>query len=498
MLDDDRPPDDAATPDDGGNAPRLGKRAAMGQALGKAGARIQGMRENANEKLGNYKLVMKEKIDSTAMRSAGFGDIGAKLAERRRVAQEALLNLSGPLRAKVMLALRENVKGAALADKDMPVCLKRKLGGGIDLLWDDIMVYVENSIDDVKEVVRGKRITDIEELAQLGAESAPTCCSPRWLRALLLYKFLPFDVSFFGQVKDFWFWVFFMLSMIPTYGIRCCFFLTLLVAEVTGCPPDEYQLVQFILMFKGCQFISSGVCMSIYVAIKYFMCVHPDGMHTCETNGPASAHNEVSALIDIFGSCALVWIVFWILPRSTRSAGERNIAKKDDPDSSDAEEQAHLNPSTPLDKVGCCGNCEYQDHRGGRMRGLLRYDLICFILSGLFFCVLCIIQVAHLKPGEEPVQDQEKIKSKLESYYFTYEFRIAIYWTRIFYSALSAPFFLFYLPVLNGILTHTSPTGYNKYGVCVPFMMYPDDTPLEDPVRETSMESKDTKDSKVV
>jgi len=46
--------------------------------------------------------------------------------------------------------------------------------------------------------------------------------------------------------------------------------------------------------------------------------------------------------------------------------------------------------------------------------------------------------------------------------------------------AFSAPFFLFYLPVLNGILTHTTPTGYNKYGICVPFMMPPDDAPIPD------------------
>ncbi|CAK0905503.1 unnamed protein product [Prorocentrum cordatum] len=393
------------------NDARDAKRAAMRQAFSSAGARMQGIRASAHERLqgaresvtrGDYKTVgeslgmfVKDKIDSAQMQAAGFGDIGSKLAERRKVAQEALLNLSGPLRAKVMLAIRENVKGAALADKDMPVCLKRKLAGGIDLLWDDIMVYVENSIEDVREVVRGKRITDIDELGQLGAETAPTCCSPRWMRAFLLYKFLPYDLSIFGQMKDFWFWVFMTLSMIPTYGIRITFFLFLLIAELTGCPADEYQLVQFILMFKGCQFVSSGVCMAIYVAVKYFLCVHKDEHHTCETNGPAAAHNEISALVDIFGSCILVWFVFWMLPRSTRSAGERDIAKRENSQGSDAEAEA-------LEGQGCC-RCDYVEHRGGRMRGLLRYDLgrrVCFILSGLFFVLLTLIQILHLKPGE--------------------------------------------------------------------------------------------------
>merc|ERR1712137_772993 len=98
----------------------------------------------------------------------------------------------------------------------------------------------------------------------------------------------------------------------------------------------------------------------------------------------------------------------------------------------------------------------------------------------LFFCVLAFVNVAHLKPGEKEdlgVKETD-IKHEVESYYFTYDFRVAIYWTRIFYSILSAPFFLFYLPVLNGILTHTTATGYNRQGVCVPFMMPPDDTPI--------------------
>jgi len=261
------------------------------------------------------------------------------------------------------------------------------------------------------------------------------------------------------------------IKLLPFFGVNVLIF-AYLFANIDR--KDEYQLVQFILMFKGCQFLSSGVCMSAYVAVKYFLCVHPDGYHTCQTDGPAAAKNEISAIIDIFGSCILVWFVFWILPRSTRSSGLRDIAKREDPDGSDAEEKAIEG------QEGCC-KCAYDEHRGGRMTVLLRYDLVCFILSLLFFCLLSLIQVSHVKPGEQRETDHEKIKADLQEYYFTYEFRITLYWTRIFYSILSAPFFLFYLPVLNGILTHTTPTGYNRYGMCVPFMMYPDEVPPDGP-----------------
>ena len=40
----------------------------------------------------------------------------------------------------------------------------------------------------------------------------------------------------------------------------------ILILMLCGCPADEYQLVQYILAFKGTQFISSGVIMAIMAA----------------------------------------------------------------------------------------------------------------------------------------------------------------------------------------------------------------------------------------
>jgi hypothetical protein len=366
------------------------------------------------------------------------------------------------------------------------------------------MVYVETSIDDVREVVKGKRTHDIEELGKRGEESRPMACSPRWWRAFWLYKFLPVEMSSFGQMKECGFWLFTLLSCIPSYGIRVVFFTVLLIAELTGPgPPDEFQLVQFILMFKGFQFLSSGVCMAFFVAVKYFLCVHSNGVHTCEKDGPAATTNSIFSLVDLFGSCILVWTVFWILPSSVKSAGERDdLSKSRAPENvynvsnvSRPQYEGEVSEVSEVDEDGAdrCGCCpRYDPKRGGRLKGLLRYDLVCFILSIVFFFVLAVINIGHLKPGEEAEiggdlsegldkLEEELLSTDSRSYYSTYEFRVAIYWTRIFYSILSAPFFLFQLPVLNGILTHTTFTGYNRYGVCVPFVMPPDDSPLPDP-----------------
>merc|ERR1712176_810065 len=49
----------------------------------------------------------------------------------------------------------------------------------------------------------------------------------------------------------------------------------------------------------------------------------------------------------------------------------------------------------------------------------------------------------------------------------------AIFWARVLYALLSLPFVLFWVPGLQGILTHTSLTGYNKNGVAVPYTLRP-------------------------
>eukprot|EP00828_Plagiopyla_frontata_P032698 TRINITY_DN42566_c0_g1_i1.p4 TRINITY_DN42566_c0_g1~~TRINITY_DN42566_c0_g1_i1.p4 ORF type:complete len:113 (-),score=13.69 TRINITY_DN42566_c0_g1_i1:162-500(-) len=39
---------------------------------------------------------------------------------------------------------------------------------------------------------------------------------------------------------------------------------------------------------------------------------------------------------------------------------------------------------------------------------------------------------------------------------------------RMFYGLLSFPFLIFSIPFLNNILTKSRPTGYDKYGRCLP------------------------------
>merc|ERR1712178_531330 len=148
------------------------------------------------------------------------------------------------------------------------------------------------------------------------------------------------------------------------YGVRVAFFTVILIFMLLGCPADEYQLVQYILAFKGTQFISSGVAMACLTAVKYYLCVHPDGVHTCDKDGPGVNIDVFSSMSDFIGCCVLCWIVFLLLPTAQRSAGLKEIA--DDPE---AQKEGKL----------CC--CRWHPGRGGRLNGLFVYDLICFLLS---------------------------------------------------------------------------------------------------------------------
>merc|ERR1712232_744949 len=75
--------------------------------------------------------------------------------------------------------------------------------------------------------------------------------------------------------------------------------------------------------------------------------------------------------------------------------------------------------------------------------------------------------VQELHPGDSPDQ-----KAYIEATN-RWEFRTAVFSARICYSLLMLPFIPFYIPGLNGIPTHTTPTGYNRNGLCVPFILHP-------------------------
>ena len=43
-----------------------------------------------------------------------------------------------------------------------------------------------------------------------------------------------------------------------------------------------------------------------------------------------------------------------------------------------------------------------------------------------------------------------------------------MFWTKTYYLCMAFPFLLFQIPLIGKALTHARPTGYNKFGKCIP------------------------------
>mmetsp|Transcript_156003 Transcript_156003/g.500250 ORF Transcript_156003/g.500250 Transcript_156003/m.500250 type:complete len:453 (+) Transcript_156003:105-1463(+) len=408
---------------------------------------------------------VKEKagLNMQALADAGYGlpAVGPKYEAAKKAGTAQLFDLGAPVRAKVMFSLKCSTQEAATADPDMPSSIRERVKGMVDVFWSDLTVFTEQMFEDQKLQSIGKLADTVDELGAIGKDTAPMMLSPRWWRAFCLYRIKPFDRSIFGQIKDPVFWFFTILSLFTGYGIRIWFFAFVLMLIVTGCPADEFQLVSYILGFKGSQFISSGIIQACIAAVRYYMCVHPGGTHTCDVDGPGAREDIVSGLSDFLGSCILTWVAFFFLPCSGRSAGSRVVGEATPAAGASGGEQ----------QAGCFGNKTYDLSKGGRLTGLLGWDITAFLLSCCFAYFLMYVDSAHLRPGGEKTTSTN-FAAILDDVW-KWQGHTAIFWARVFYAMLCFPFMVFLIPGLNSILTHTTATGYNRNGACVPCMLHP-------------------------
>jgi hypothetical protein len=83
---------------------------------------------------------------------------------------------------------------------------------------------------------------------------------------------------------------------------------------------------------------------------------------------------------------------------------------------------------------------------------MLKFDVACFAVCLAFYAAVVIANGVALT---------------------SWQAASTMFWCRALYSLSTAPFFAFTLPVLSGVLTHSRPTGFNRYGRCVPFKLPP-------------------------
>jgi len=388
----------------------------------------------------NYTTV--GKVVDTAVNQAYAGLPEEKrrvIEERRKRVEEGrehvkalVMDLSKPVRKQAFAAAGQSIKAAAVSDPDMWPFMRTLTGELIDTVWEDIE----------EEAERGLEMGIFKDLAPEQQVAMPFE-GPLWkkmflrTRAFVLHHFLPFDKSIYGMLKDPFYLLFFGITCIPFYSARVFFYsLILLLLATSPDGVDEYQLIGFILSSKGMQFLTSGVLQNALGAGQYYYAIHfCDLQEECiARHTPGQGEPLVFALIDFFGSVSLVWMAFYLLPRSSKHGLQT--------------ERATLRQQTmpEFQRSALLASGTNRGTGGGRLRGSLHWDLACFVLcsAGLVALQSCTAWA---------------------------EFLANLFWCRVVYSMLSFPFFIFFLPGFRQLLTHAEPTGFARDGRCVPYKL---------------------------
>mmetsp|Transcript_35963 Transcript_35963/g.84244 ORF Transcript_35963/g.84244 Transcript_35963/m.84244 type:complete len:992 (-) Transcript_35963:58-3033(-) len=360
----------------------------------------------------------------TKTRSSISSQAGAKRAE--------FLDVTKDIRKVALQKAGAAIKASLLADPDMWDSVRKLSEAWMDQFYLDVENEVERNLEIA--LLYQKEC----EIAEGPQSSNPLLTIWYAVRRWVLRNYLPHDRSIFGKLNNVNYLAMYLLTAIPIHGLRVAFFSVLLMAIVFpfGKGPDEFQLVNYILLFKGMQFLTGGLMMLMLGATEYFMCYSfaKDELLQCiDRYGPGSLSVSGQS-IDYAGSVLLCWVAFALLAKSTKP--ESPLASKQE-----TKKEAEQKTS----------------EAGGRLRHLLIYDMKALLTS---LCLLIVMTLCTC--GDYIWGDERGADIVLEP-----QFRANFFWACVVYSVLMLPFFFFMVPGLQTLLIHCDATGYNDNGACV-------------------------------
>lgn len=303
----------------------------------------------------------------------------------------------------------------ALEDEEMPRCVSRGKDQMVDSVWPHVR---EEVLWELAVYLDGEPANQKEDEEDRGVD----CC-----RAFFRYHLYPFDKTIWRILRDPVWWVFTLISLVPVHGISPVIFLfRFLIIDKS----DEFQLIQFILSFKGMQFITQGIIRSITGYVAFVGCVTApaaEDQHECEGSGPGVYGKAgIAGLAGYLLTCILVWISFALL----RCATGKGRAK------------LH----------GVLAESALNERVTGQKGGLLVY----FLWWDIFVLLVCVGVCAWVMTTRP--------EFSLDDWAFSH----VAFAAQIVHGLMSAPFFFFTLPGLARVLTHSQPTAYDRHGRCVP------------------------------
>ncbi|KAM3130363.1 hypothetical protein pb186bvf_017566 [Paramecium bursaria] len=169
---------------------------------------------------------------------------------------------------------------------------------------------------------------------------------------------------------------------------------------------DEYQLVNFIVDMKSIQFVSFGFVGCFLGYFMYFM----------TSLGPGQHHHSILIIASLAIEISIMWISFLLLRQSDSK-------------------QLLFSDQIQIDRTV----------QGGRIVYFMIYD---FVIQFFVISLGLLIYFLDIKPQISEL----------------------LYFCKCIYGLLSIPFVIFLTPFFIRILTNAMPSGYDKYGNCIPTM----------------------------
>jgi len=329
---------------------------------------------------------------------------------------------------------------------DMPAPIRRAKDAAVDKVWlelDKELMYAFRVAIDGKD----KGVDDVDD-------STP---GVNIIRAKLRYAFKPYNLSIWGQIKLPLFWVLQLLPLIPiSLFVPLVFCIIFIVIDKT----NKFQLVDFILRFKGTQFLSFGLVKNLVGVYTYIGCIGVsdeavtsvdmlriprEERHSCAETGPGKPNAIDSLWVQLGGlsfQILLTWTCFALLPLSKdlRREGKDDI---DNDPALAALAEANDNSQAEPNKFTKNDLRNELTHAGKKRLIMLGvYDFVCTLgCLVVFFSFLA--------------QENGKATWIIEQVMFALQ---------VAYGYMAFPFLICGMPGVRTVTTHSVATGYDERG----------------------------------
>lgn len=436
------------------------------------------------EKVGGAKDAMKDAKKSAKTAVAG------KVAEKT----DAFLQKNV---MKVLGNAGEMVKEGAKAP-GMPEFMTKYIDEAHEFLWDDVErelcegIMLKYGVAD-NEYKKTALSFWTDKYPKIWPTGEPYPWLWRWVRARFLHATQPADTTIYQNLREAGPLLLTIISLYPPTSVPL-FLVTLIFINKT----DEFQLVNYILKFKGAQFLSAGIMPAAQTGMKlFFSCfknvaVHgygldhlPPGMCVTDAPGPSKWHLLIMEPMRI----VLLYYATYLLASQGGYGGieeikaleeartdaadgcldgvvdkkvlkERNKEARGEGKSSSAAQDGRAT-SPPLrewenpveitfEAKNLAINQARERHCVQRAHGFMLPIFLKYDACVIAFLTLCF--GLALVSVDEP----------------TWMLWTCAYYFRLLYSILSFPFLIFLAPIVGPSLHHAKPTAYDKQGMLVP------------------------------